>query len=153
MIKVKGNYKNGYRDLNCRACGKAPETQTHVLNECEKLNPEGTTSMNDNDTETSGHETNKTGRDTDSDNRIGNTLNDQNTTNEDPIVTNETLRNNRQSDNPNGDETSQNVRSRDSDNLNPDKGQLDIFNEDPIILGNLSKIIDLKINELMLDEN
>ena len=35
MLKVKCNYKNGYRDHACRACQKTPETQKHVLNECE----------------------------------------------------------------------------------------------------------------------
>ena len=40
MIKVKGNYKNGYPDLTCRACQKDHETQAHVLYECKKLNPD-----------------------------------------------------------------------------------------------------------------
>ena len=40
MLKVKCNYKNGHRDLTCRACGKNEETQTHVLEECEKINEE-----------------------------------------------------------------------------------------------------------------
>ena len=38
MIKVKGNYKNEYPDQTCRACKTEPETQSHTLNECEKLN-------------------------------------------------------------------------------------------------------------------
>ena len=38
MIKVKGNYKNGNKTLECRICKKAEETQTHVLEECEKIN-------------------------------------------------------------------------------------------------------------------
>ena len=37
MLKVKGNYKNGHKDLQCRLCGKAEETQTHILEECSKL--------------------------------------------------------------------------------------------------------------------
>ena len=37
MIKVKGNYKNGYPDQKCRACKDAPETQKHALYECKKL--------------------------------------------------------------------------------------------------------------------
>ena len=40
MLMVKCNYKNGHRDLTCRACGKNEETQTHVLEECEKINEE-----------------------------------------------------------------------------------------------------------------
>ena len=38
MLKVKCNYKNGYKDLTCRACGLKEETQTHVLEECTKIN-------------------------------------------------------------------------------------------------------------------
>ena len=34
MIKVKGNYKNGHRDLKCRKCKTEVETQQHVLEEC-----------------------------------------------------------------------------------------------------------------------
>ena len=41
MIKVKGNYKNGYTDLMCRACEGMPETQKHVLAECRVLHPNG----------------------------------------------------------------------------------------------------------------
>ena len=41
MIKVKGNYKNGYTDLMCRACEGMPETQKHVLSECRVLHPNG----------------------------------------------------------------------------------------------------------------
>ena len=37
MIKVKGNYKNGYPDLKCRICNKEDETQTHILEECTTL--------------------------------------------------------------------------------------------------------------------
>ena len=44
MIKVKGNYKNGFQDMICRACRKAEESQTHVLYECEELHPETSTS-------------------------------------------------------------------------------------------------------------
>ena len=40
MIKVKGNYKNGHRDLTCRACKRSTETQQHVLNECIALKTE-----------------------------------------------------------------------------------------------------------------
>ena len=34
MIKVKGNYKNGHKDLSCRMCKTDEETQTHILEEC-----------------------------------------------------------------------------------------------------------------------
>ena len=37
MTKVKGNYKNGHRDLTCRACKSKPETHQHVLYECETI--------------------------------------------------------------------------------------------------------------------
>ena len=44
MLKVKGNYKNGFPDQTCRACQNSPETQAHVLYDCKKLNPEVSTS-------------------------------------------------------------------------------------------------------------
>ena len=37
MLKVKMNYKNGYTEHNCRLCGKDDESQTHILENCEKL--------------------------------------------------------------------------------------------------------------------
>ena len=43
MIKVKGNYKNGHRNLKCRVCVEKPETQQHILTECEKLHPDAST--------------------------------------------------------------------------------------------------------------
>ena len=51
MTKVKGNYKNGYSNHNCRACKQATETQGHVLNECQKLltRPPPATPTPDND--------------------------------------------------------------------------------------------------------
>ena len=36
MLHVKANYKSKYQDLQCRLCGKADETQAHVLANCEK---------------------------------------------------------------------------------------------------------------------
>ena len=39
MLKVKGNYKNGYPDLICRLCKGGEETQTHILEECLVLHP------------------------------------------------------------------------------------------------------------------
>ena len=46
MIKVKANYKNGHKNLRCRACGdksgiiKWTETQMHCLEVCAKLHPQ-----------------------------------------------------------------------------------------------------------------
>ena len=37
MIKVKGNYKNAYTDLTCRACKIEIESQKHVLEDCRSL--------------------------------------------------------------------------------------------------------------------
>ena len=42
MIKVKGNYKNGHQNLNCRLCGTDEETQTHILEECHVMHPDET---------------------------------------------------------------------------------------------------------------
>ena len=44
MTRIKGNYKNEYPDQTCRACKKHPETHIHVLDECEVLNPNASTS-------------------------------------------------------------------------------------------------------------
>ena len=38
MLKVKSNYKNGYKDLKCRICGNEEESQKHIMEECEALN-------------------------------------------------------------------------------------------------------------------
>ena len=40
MLKVKGNYKNGYPDLKCRMCMREEETQTHILEECLTMHPD-----------------------------------------------------------------------------------------------------------------
>ena len=37
MLDVKNNYRNKYRDILCRGCGKQDETQQHVLEECETI--------------------------------------------------------------------------------------------------------------------
>ena len=37
MLKVKGNYKNGYTDLKCRMCKQHEETQTHILEDCTNI--------------------------------------------------------------------------------------------------------------------
>ena len=42
MIKVKGNYKNGYPDLTCRLCGSEEESQTHILETCHMMHPDDT---------------------------------------------------------------------------------------------------------------
>ena len=34
MIRIKGNYKNAFNDLNCRACKSGLETHQHILEEC-----------------------------------------------------------------------------------------------------------------------
>ena len=41
MIKVKNNYRNGFTDLNCRACKLTIETQNHALVQCKVLHPNG----------------------------------------------------------------------------------------------------------------
>ena len=41
MMKVKGNYKNGYPDLKCRACKNSNETQNHAIAECPVLHTNG----------------------------------------------------------------------------------------------------------------
>ena len=38
MLNVKANCKNGNRDLKCRVCKNAEETQGHILEECLKIN-------------------------------------------------------------------------------------------------------------------
>ena len=45
MIKVKGNYKNGHNDLNCRLCRNEEETQTHILEICPIMHPDDTTKV------------------------------------------------------------------------------------------------------------
>ena len=37
MLRVKGNYKNGHSDQNCRLCGEEPETQDHILEKCPQI--------------------------------------------------------------------------------------------------------------------
>jgi hypothetical protein len=45
MTQVKNNYKNSHRDLICRMCKASPETQDHVLNECQALHTDDTTKV------------------------------------------------------------------------------------------------------------
>ena len=40
MLKVKGNYKNGYTDLTCRMCKSEEESQTHILETCSVIHPD-----------------------------------------------------------------------------------------------------------------
>ena len=42
MLKVKCNYKNGYKDLKCRICKNEEETQTHILEHCPAIHTTGT---------------------------------------------------------------------------------------------------------------
>ena len=37
MLKVRANYKNGNKDLSCRACKETTETQQHILEECSEI--------------------------------------------------------------------------------------------------------------------
>ena len=41
MIKVKDNYKNAHKTVECRLCKKTPETQQHILEECETVHAPG----------------------------------------------------------------------------------------------------------------
>ena len=46
MIDVKNNFRNKYRDTTCRACGREPETQEHVLETCQTIHPDPRTKVN-----------------------------------------------------------------------------------------------------------
>ena len=37
MIKIKGNYRNGYSEHLCRACKTEEETQQHIMKDCVAL--------------------------------------------------------------------------------------------------------------------
>lgn len=45
MLDVKANFKSAHRDLKCRLCGNAEETQRHVLQECCKIHKDSTTKV------------------------------------------------------------------------------------------------------------
>ena len=45
MTKVKGNYKNGHQNLQCRKCNINIESQTHCLEECTGLHPDNNTKI------------------------------------------------------------------------------------------------------------
>ena len=34
MLQMKNNFRNAHKELTCRACKDAPETQQHILEEC-----------------------------------------------------------------------------------------------------------------------
>ena len=38
MLNIKANFKNRHQEHKCRLCKGAEETQSHVLEECQKLN-------------------------------------------------------------------------------------------------------------------
>ena len=40
MMSVKNNYKKKHNDLKCRFCNTSDETQTHILQECQKIDRE-----------------------------------------------------------------------------------------------------------------
>ena len=42
MLKVKENYKNQYNNLICRGCGLTNETQSQILEKCNKLHENST---------------------------------------------------------------------------------------------------------------
>ena len=45
MIDTKSNYKNKYPDMTCRACKNEPETQEHVLDNCNAIHIDNTTKV------------------------------------------------------------------------------------------------------------
>ena len=148
MIKVKGNYKNGYQSHLCRACKHALETQSHVLYECQELHPGTSTPPNQNLTNnisvpigmtltltptTPESEVTGAGLTEDSDTRASRD-NDQDAIIMDTVTGPSNLTR------PMIDTNDQGV---DNDNQ-------DIFCEDPEVLKNISKNIDQVITELML---
>ena len=45
MLKVKGNYKNGFPNLQCRLCKITEESQTHILEECPDIHSNNSTKI------------------------------------------------------------------------------------------------------------
>ena len=45
MIDVKNNFRSKYPNINCRACGKDPETQEHVLETCKVIHKDKETKV------------------------------------------------------------------------------------------------------------
>ena len=149
MTKVKGNYKNAHlQDLICRACQKEPETQQHVLYECQKLHPE--TPNNNTETPRDRHD-NETGS--------GNSENHEN-----PIVRPETetiteniVGDSNQTENPepltNPETPIGTPESPPGQHETETMDRTNIFNEDPDILKDLAIMIDDTIEELMQNAN
>ena len=150
MIKVKGNYKNAHlQDLICRACHKEPETQHHVLYECEKLHPEAPNNSTETHRDRPGNEAGP-----------GNPGNHEN-----PIGRPETMTitENTTGDSENQSENPEQLTNSETPMGTPEspQGQLetegmdrtDIFCEDPDILKYLSIMIDDTIEELMQNGN
>ena len=40
MLEVKNNFRGKHKDITCRACKMKPETQEHVLEECQQIHKE-----------------------------------------------------------------------------------------------------------------
>ena len=148
MLKVKGNYKNGFKDLKCRACKNAQETQMHVIYECEKIHPEGTTSLTPNEIMIAGHD-NEIIRYNDN---MTNILNDDGTTAENSSGTDDSMTtDNRHPDTP--EEGADNPTDSNVSNEGSDNDPTDIFNEETTVLEKVVKIIDEKLTELVLNDN
>ena len=45
MLDIKNNFRGKYRDMKCRGCKGAEETQNHVLQECESIHNDETTKV------------------------------------------------------------------------------------------------------------
>ena len=142
MVKVKGNYKNGYQDLKCRACQHPCETQTHVLNECRTLHP-GTSISTENSINVREMPTDepstrpRTMTNVITESNLNANLTDDHLT----IRTNDTDLRDRNTIEPNDDP--------DTDTTGHYKIN-DIFSEDPDTLKEVSKFINDTITELML---
>ena len=46
MLDVKNNFRNKYKDTECRLCRVEKETQEHILMECSKLHQDESTKVN-----------------------------------------------------------------------------------------------------------
>ena len=135
MIKAKGNYKNGFRNQNCRACKNALETHAHILYECEKLHPGTATSMrngtqNNEGMRPTGHDTLTLTTDHERAIELGRTNYETNTTT---------------------------VHKKNPDNCDidttTDSEKMDLFSEDPDKLKNIAITLDKIMTELMLKDN
>ena len=144
MLKVKGNYKNGFQDHMCRACSKTMETQQHVLFTCEKLHPRTSILPEiDSDTNTTGDQ--------------GMLNNDPDTLSDDVTITTRDLV--PQPNNLTITTSRDMTANADRDTItttyqsHPDSDpELDIFSENPDTLKKLSEKIDEIMTELMLSD-